>query len=374
MRYLLIPQLSSRTACCQGLDYFKDSNYNFNHQLKKSLEYNDQEAILILPDGTNDFKFVTDPFYSRFTFDFDGAINLIEKYNPDVVLENDPAKVMCWNMIRFNLKKQFKIFTYNHWLDTKWDRKIDNDYCTYMYRQFEGHKYADKSGFNSNFAIGLFMRNASHLFKDDFEAINRKLFKLPPLIDIDEFIPYEDNKKENIIVFSHRISALPYYWKNLTNTLDLIKRSDLLKSMTLMITNPSNKDHKSVIEELEARELENYEFANLSRTQYLDMISRARMGFCLFESPGMWSISAVELSYFCPVIGLNHSGYSELLNFKFDSMNTINIEYVEEIFKNPEINESYKGFFKTIDVKTNDYIRNFLIEKKVSNVHLSEMW
>ena len=148
MKFLLLPQLSFRNAKNE-LDPIKDSNYVFNINLLKSLQHAGHECELILPGGEYDDLFINNPFYSRFVFNFNAAERLIKDKKPDVVLENEPTKIMAWNALKFNKKIDFKLYTYNHWLDTLIDRKVPCDYLTYMYRQFEGHLYADKTGFNS---------------------------------------------------------------------------------------------------------------------------------------------------------------------------------------------------------------------------------
>ena len=355
MRFLLLPQLSFRNAKNE-LDPIKDSNYVFNINLMKSLKYEGHECELILP-GEYDI-FVNNPFYSRFVFNFDAAEKLIKDKNPDIIFENEPTKVMCWNALKFNKKFSFKIYTYNHWLDTTLDRKVPCDYLTYMYRQFEGHLYADKSGFNSDFAAGLFLFNARQLFITDFDKLKSKLYKLPPFVDVDEMNEFANNKKEDFILFNHRLSTLPYYNTQVNNLIWLLQSNNFLRSKKIIFTNPTAKDSETITNQLDAIGMK-YEFVNLERKDYLELCSKANLGFCLFEHPGMWTISALEVGYYAPVVGLFHSGYAECIDkrYAFKTMDELIAADIEKIY-----NEGFNNreFIQTLDYKSNSYLKNFL--------------
>jgi len=356
MKFLLIPQLSFRNAKGE-LDPVKDSNYVVNINLMKALKYEGHECELILP-GEYDI-FVNNPFYSRFVFNFEEAERLIRDKNPDVVFEHEPTKVMCWNALKFNKKLNFKIYTYNHWLDTVLDRKIPCDYLTYMYRQFEGHLYADKSGFNTNFAVDLFLNNAKQLFITDFDKLADKLYKLPPFVDIEEMEEHINNKKEDFIIFNHRLSTLEYYNTQVNNLIWLLSTSRFLQSKKIIFTNPTAKDSESITNQLDAMGMK-YEFVSLDkRRDYIKLCSKASLGFCLFEHPGMWTISALEVGYYAPVIGLFHSGYAECLDkrYSFKTMEELIAADIPKIYNEGESN---RAFIKTLDYKSNQYLRLFL--------------
>lgn len=356
MKYMLVPQLSFRNAKGE-LDYDKDSNYVFNYNLLKSIAFNGHESIIILPQHYPKL-FHNNPIYSRFMFDFEEAKKAVIDNNPDIILENDPCRVMCWNILRYQEKLRYTVYTYNHWLDTLIDPKLTDKYCTYMHRQFEGHEYSRKSFFNSNFAIEHFTNNYKRLFFTSHELINSKwIYKLPPFVDLDELNKYKENKKENIVVFNHRLSDIPYYKINVDNFLSLLKMSDELLDNKIIFTNPTSKNTDWLVNEL--RDMgANYEFVNLERPEYLDLISRSKIGFCLFEHPGMWSISALEMSYFTSVLGFDHSGYSELLHpeCKFRELLEVS-RSVGTHMSNPITNDE---IVTSVDVKQNTYIKNFI--------------
>ena len=353
----MLPQLSFRNAKNE-LDPIKDSNYVFCTNLMKALKFEGHECELILP-GEYDI-FVNNPFYSRFVFNFDAAEKLIKDKNPDIIFENEPTKVMCWNALRFNKKLNFKVFTYNHWLDTIVDRKVPCDSLTYMYRQFEGHLYADKSGFNSHFAIDLFLTNAQKLFVADFDKLVGKLYKLPPFVDAEEMNEFVDNKKQDFILFNHRLSTLDYYNVQVNNLVRVLKSSSFLRSKKIVFTNPTSKDADSLIVQLKEMGMK-YEFVSLDkRRDYIELCSKANLGFCLFEHPGMWTISALEVGYYAPVIGLFHSGYAECIDKKyaFDSMEGLLLTANFEKIYNEGTNN--RPFIKTLDYKSNQYLQIFL--------------
>ena len=356
MRILLIPQLSFRNAKGE-LDPIKDSNYVFNINLLKGIRWEGHECELILP-GEYDI-FVNNPFYSRFVFNFEAAEQLIKDKNPDIILENEPTKVMCWNALKFNKKLNFKVYTYNHWLDTMMDRKVPCDYLTYMYRQFEGHLYADKSGFNSNFASNLFLKNTSQLFITDLDKLSQKLYKLPPFTDVEEMDEHLNNKKEDFILFNHRLSTLDYYNTQVKNLIWLLHTNKFLQSKKIIFTNPTAKDSITLIEQLNSLGMK-YEFVSLDkRRDYLELCSKANLGFCLFEHPGMWTISALEVGYYAPVLGLFHSGYAECLDrtYSFNTMDELITADIEKIYNEGKSNIS---FIRTLNYKKNKYLKTFL--------------
>lgn len=352
MKYVLLPQLSFRNA--QGkLDYDKDSNYVFNKGLQKSLRFHGHESVIILPD-TYPKLFGNNPMYSRFQFDFEDALDIIIDHEPDIVLENDPCRVMCWNILRFQEKFNFKVYTYNHWLDTVEDPKINNDNCTYMYRQYEGHMESERSYLNSDFAIQLLKKNSRCVFGN---SLGNNIYKMPPFVDLEELDQYKNNKREKIIVFNHRLSEIDYYKTNVQNFLHLLKSVPCVFDHKVIFTNPTSKNAEWIVEELNAMCIK-HEFVNLERAAYLDLISRSAIGFCLFEHPGMWSISALEMSYFTSVLGLDRAGYSELLHpsCKFKSLKNLHAA-VEQHLKHPIKNTT---IVKSVDVKLNKYIKNFI--------------
>jgi hypothetical protein len=371
MKILLIPQLSFRNSKNE-LDPIKDSNYVFNINLMKALKFEGHDCELILPTMYKDTiygkikpaetgydMFVNNPFYSRFVFNFDEAQRLIEDKHPDIILENEPTKVMSWNALKFNRKYNFKVYTYNHWLDTIFDRKVPCDYLTYMYRQFEGHLFADKSGFNSNFAINLFLENAKQLFISDFEKLASKLYKLPPFVDVEEMDEFASNKKEDFILFNHRLSTLEYYNTQVNNLIWLLESNAFLRSKKIIFTNPTAKDSEAITNQLDAMGMR-YEFVSLDkRRDYIELCSKANLGFCLFEHPGMWTISALEVGYYAPVIGLYHSGYRECIDkrYAFKSMDELIAADIQKIYYEGDSN---REFIKTLDYKSNQYLRLFL--------------
>ena len=103
-----------------------------------------------------------------------------------------------------------------------------------------------------------------------------------------------------------------------------------------------------------------YEFTALEkRRDYLEFCSKANLGFCLFEHPGMWTISALEVGYYAPVLGLFHSGYAECIDkrYAYKSMEELIEADIEKIYNEGDNN---RKFINTLDYKANNYLKKFL--------------
>jgi hypothetical protein len=287
----------------------------------------DLEVVFVLPDNIDiEFSylqipgftyyldsnlFIRDVFFSRFEFRSKAMKKCIEKIQPDIIFCNDPCQVGGLRAVLSNLGFDIPIVSYNHWMDNEFDRKVPV-YMTYYYRQVEGAIKSDLCCFNSDFAIDLFNRGVHCEFQNQIASkITFKSLKVPPPLDFSQFRPKKKFDKFTII-FSHRISSLPYYWTNWTRFLDLLVDSE--SDFDVIVTDPSGKltdADKHKYYDMFPR-IKN--IGCLSYEAYLDKLAKSHMAVGLFAHKGMWSISLAEaIASKCATIIPNHSGYKELV-------------------------------------------------------------
>ena len=383
MMYML--QLSS----VRDGEYYplSDSNYNFAKNLltgiRKKIPSQELKIIACFPKKINakdenevikflfdleihyfDLPITTSVFGTRYDFNYDYAFKNVFEYEPDFIFENNPVHVRAWKTVLNDLKifhsqeykKDTKLITYFHWIDSPLFPKVDKD-ISYWLRQIEGVITADYVLFNSNYAKEQIIESFKEtIFSSyyDVEELSEKFHKIPPSFD-KKILKYKGNLlKTNDIIFNHRLSSLLYYKKNFENLKDMLQLflDNIDYCPKVYFTNPSRKQVPDFPFPAE--------FLELNEQEYYKLLGSNKVGIApnfFFDSYGMWSIATMEAGVLGnAVIMPKKYGYAEMAPSDYEGFYTTSSQ-AYQLFEKCIIDKSFRE--KLVKVFM-EYSYNFL--------------
>lgn len=270
------------------------------------------------------FRYDTNVFSSRFSFDFELTIDMCKTVEGhvgpiDVVWINDPSLVMNWKVVFNELGIRPKIVSYNHWIDNEQFPKT-NGYFNYTLRQIEGVIHSDLHLLNSKYASEMLISSFNQ-YNMEHSYPYHKVHDIPNILDV-KF--YTDNKLSWSpvtgrfkIIYNHRISSMSYYKEAFDDFIEVCDSlADAGYVFNVVLTNPSGKNLRIDRTYVEVK-------TGLSYIDYLREICSAHIVASSFRpgNGGMWSSSIMEgLALGVPTLVPKHSGYVEMAPHDYNGL------------------------------------------------------
>jgi glycosyltransferase involved in cell wall biosynthesis len=326
-----------------------------------------------------EYEYYGYPFLDRMHFDIKSLDRTLEingdiGINMDLLLLNDPTKVLAYKTYFYNRQKKFiPIISRNHWVSGRADRKVPEEIDFFM-RQLEGCLYGTYSTFNSQFAKSLFLDNAKEFLNaKKIKEMSSKCFGFET-VDLAKMLKHKEVRTSELvkekydkftILWAHRLS----YYTNYEKVFDLLnelyqKRQDF----QTIVPDPGNKFTQ---EELHKRwpHIKILDKTNWTHEKYLDECWKSSAVIGWHSYPATWGgLSAVE-PMCCGAIPIlyNDYAYKEMFYRKPTSIvNKIffktgegmlkNIEYLIDNALDREILSELTVKFVTEELSMNKYI------------------
>jgi len=158
-----------------------------------------------------EYPYFKNSFVDRMSFDSVKMAGLLKDIKIDLVMTNDPCKVLPYKTLFHALYGEIiPVIARNHWVTGQVHRK-QVESIDYVIRQTEGAIYADYSTFNSEAAIQMMLEGGREFFKED--AIQKAYDKCVPVETVDSKKMDKYGVKgqlklfpETVILFAHRLS------------------------------------------------------------------------------------------------------------------------------------------------------------------------
>jgi len=290
-----------------------------------------------------EYRYYGFPFLDRMQFDIP-SLDIINLPKIDLMLLNDPTKVLSYKTYLYNRQKTFvPIISRNHWVSGKSDRKVPEE-VDFFLRQLEGSIYGTYSTFNSQFAKKLFLENAKEFLNDDKIAeIEKKCFgfetaDMKKLLKHKETMTSEVAEKKHdkfTILWAHRLS----YYTNFEKVFDLL--NVLYNRRQDFQTIASDPGNKFTQEELHKRwpHIKILDKTNWTHEKYLTECWKASAVIGWHSYPATWGgLSAVE-PMCCGAVPILYDDYAykEMFYSKpIEIINKIFFKNGEEMLRNIE--------------------------------------
>lgn len=243
-------------------------------------------ADLIFPKVLHKIKneklFINDAFLGRVHCPIVEWKRVLTLTEPDVLFLNTPELVQTFTTLREKLNLDFKIITYNHWVDLIDVQRVPSS-MSYIWRQTEGAYKSDIALFNSNFIIEKFLNSTRSFFGNGIaDSLEQKCLPL--------YIPWKSknitkNKKISSkvsIMWSQRLSQNSFYLEDREKWFNIFdKYSD---KIDLFVSNPagfSTSESKTY-----TKETGPWDYA-----EFLQKLANVDLSFGPTASPIQWSLN-----------------------------------------------------------------------------------
>jgi hypothetical protein len=257
------------------------------------------------------------PFLDRMHFNvkcLDYMTDLLPKM--DLLLLNDPTKVLAYKSFFYNKQKQFlPIISRNHWVSGKADRKVPEE-IDFFLRQLEGSIYGTYSTFNSQYAKRLFLENAEEfLNKEKIAEIEKKCFGFDT-VDAKKLDKYETKERfeKFTILWGHRLS---YYtgWKETFDALLEVwnKRQDF----QVIATDQGNKTTQKELHRKYPFVVELFK-ERWTHENYMNLCWKADLVIGNHKYPATWGGLSITEPMCCGAIPLLHDDHAYPEMFYYD--------------------------------------------------------
>ena len=217
--YLLVPSLEQLTET----DSFKQ--FGFDEILNLTLV---------------NYNYYPNAFIARHNLDVSSLDKALLGIDVDVVLTNDPTKVLSYKTFFYYRQNRFiPVISRNHWVTGPTDRKVPEE-IDFQIAQVEGAIYGDAMTFNSKFAIELFYNDAAKIFREEVvENFFDKLhaFETVPIEKIDKY-KTEHRLSKFTILWAHRLSSYTGWQRTLGALNQLWKKR---QDWCAVVPDPGNK-------------------------------------------------------------------------------------------------------------------------------------
>ena len=193
----------------------------YKYQRKGEENYSPLNRTLPANVHFKEYKYYGFPFLDRMNFKIRALDRIFENIHIDIMLLNDPTKVLNYKTYFYNKQKEYvPIIVRNHWVSGKLDRKVPEE-IDFFIRQVEGAYYSTYATFNSNYAIEIFLENAKEYFNEEFINKIRPKLKAFETVDAEQVRKHYTGKKYEkfTILWGHRLS----YYTGWTKTFEALR-------------------------------------------------------------------------------------------------------------------------------------------------------
>lgn len=328
--------------------------WDINLMLPEHLDSPDFIFPKFLHKIKNEKLFINDAFLGRVHFPINEWKRSLALIKPDALFLNTPELVQNFTILKEKLNLDFKIITYNHWVDLVNVQRVSST-MSYLWRQTEGAYKSDIALFNSNFIIEKFLNSTKQFFGTGIaDTLKEKCLPL--------YIPW---KKKNVtknkkvsskvsIMWAQRLSKNSFYAEDQKFWWKLFNKYE--NQLDLSVSNPSGFP-----------KLENVECGPWDYPEFLQKLANVDLSFGPTQSPIQYSLNVLDsLEVNTPAFLMYKDAFEEMLwpEYPFASIFKEGlIQKFEELFTKDkiwELRESAKNllrYFRFDDNTVKDQLR-----------------
>jgi hypothetical protein len=322
MKILWIPQLATIDKVSGKIIINADSNMTIFNGMLEGFTKNKFTVDILMPSEklcNAKFKDVIDTkiinkihqlkngplssFSLRYDFDFREYCEIIEKANPDIIVNNTPSITKNLKAVLFHLKSKCKVVNFLHFLDYPGEDKVPLP-ISYFMRQIEGIIWSDLAVFQSYTVRDKALLAINKYFKKYTDEYNKSIKRKSinhvvwnatysqNEIDKEHYIKEKFEEKKTII-FPNRLSSTNY--SNHLRFFEAIRNiSKKRNDFQVIVNNPTQYMSYDEIAKLCPNLLVLNNGNLLDKNQYFTILHQCDIGVALFVQEGHGGVSSKQ--------------------------------------------------------------------------------